>query len=370
MLRKRHGQNSDPFERNKVEIAKENAMLLRRVNFCAFINMTAMSVFSPFMSGFSSSVKLYLAAALLTAAFGLFAQRGLARYPRAVLPLFYGLMTALCAYAVALSVYFYPDIHGVTIIGIFVLVPMVILDRTWRINSIFFVVYAIACALTIACKPRAIAVDDCVTSGAFMVFGMLIGAYLRGERLRAIEQHRQLALQRDVDPLTGLPNRRLLFERLGEFDANAASARLRGVIMIDIDNFKDYNDRLGHQAGDKCLQRLSAFFQGFAIETGVSVYRYGGEEFLGLIPDSVTIPPEELARRLVAGAHLTWVHANAVTISVGYACREGEDISSEKLIGMADSALYEAKRQGRDRAVRFSRACEAFPVTDTLRKRK
>lgn len=348
------GKTGDFFDVNSAAIARENIYLLKKVNFCAFLNMAALSVISPFLSGFTSSWILYVVCAALTAAFSVYCRFGLDKYPRTALPLFYCLLAALCAYAVALSAFFYPDIHGVTIVGIFMLVPMVVFDRSWRINTVFFSYYIVSCIFAVARKPQAIAIDDCVTCGAFMVFGMLIGTYLRHVRLLAIEQQRQLKIQRDIDSLTGLPNRRVLFEMLAD---SVSDGTLDGVIMIDIDNFKGYNDRKGHQAGDNFLRQLGDFLAESAALNDYLVFRYGGEEFLALCRSMSADSIAELSQKIVDSVRAHNICGDNMTVSAGYASRGAAalaDVDPERLINMADAALYEAKRLGRDRSAVFS----------------
>ena len=199
------------FSTSTARLSPRKYLLLKRVNFCAFLICSSL--------GFQSVSQRILpldtlcVCAALTAAFSVYCRSGWISPP--ALPLFYCLLAALCAYAVALSAFFYPDIHGVTIVGIFMLVPMVVFDRSWRINTVFFSYYIVSCIFAVARKPQAIAIDDCVTCGAFMVFGMLIGTYLRHVRLLAIEQQRQLKIQRDIDSITGF-DRRVLFEMLAD----------------------------------------------------------------------------------------------------------------------------------------------------------
>lgn len=355
MSHKHRHDGGDPYVLNREAVQRANAYLLKRVALCACLNMIVLSATSPFLTGFSGSSHLYMICAGLTGALALFCHLFMRENPRFVLPIFYGLLLGLCAYGTALSSVYYPDIHGVTIVAIYSLVPMLVLDDSLRVNVFFGSCLLISCLLGFARKPLAIAVDDCVTSCAFFLFGAMIGNHLRAARLRAIDQQRQLELQRDMDALTGLPNRRLLFETLDALDGEEQSAPVAGMIMIDIDDFKGYNDRFGHQAGDECLRRLGERFLAFSAETGVILYRYGGEEFLGLWRSGTPLELGELAWRLVHVAKVCMPANLGITISVGYAYRDRQTpVPTDRLIHMADSALYEAKRQGRNRAVFYS----------------
>jgi diguanylate cyclase (GGDEF)-like protein len=158
-----------------------------------------------------------------------------------------------------------------------------------------------------------------------------------------------------TDPLTGLANRRWLEDILErEWRQAAAADRAISIIMVDIDHFKAYNDRLGHQAGDECLRRVATTLAHHA-RPGDVVARYGGEEFSIILPDCDLPGAHRIAEGLrVAVAGLRAPHPAApeghVTISVGVASSvPSPDATAEQLLGRADHGLYEAKQAGRNR---------------------
>ncbi len=147
-----------------------------------------------------------------------------------------------------------------------------------------------------------------------------------------------------TDDLTGLANRRSWDEHLGR---ELARAKREGaplaVAMLDLDYFKDYNDRHGHQAGDRLLKEASAAWQGLVRDTDI-LARYGGEEF------ALALPNTDLDRATAMLERLRAVTPENERSSAGVVCWDGaEDASS--LIDRADRALYAAKRGGRDRVV-------------------
>jgi two-component system, cell cycle response regulator len=179
-------------------------------------------------------------------------------------------------------------------------------------------------------------------------------AVLEGEAV-ALER---LAL---TDALTGLDNRRAAERQLVRLTARAQrGGGAIGVLMVDVDRFKDLNDRHGHLVGDAVLravaERLSA-----SARTGDIIARWGGEEFLVLLPDTNPDAAQLAAERLVAAVAaepvVVGATAIAVTVSVGVAA-----ISAGKpqdLVAEADAALYQAKRDGRNRVVAAVRAADA-----------
>ena len=156
------------------------------------------------------------------------------------------------------------------------------------------------------------------------------------------------------DALTNIPNRRH-FEEILEmewrraFRANSSIA----LLMMDIDHFKMYNDTFGHRAGDVCLIRVAAALDESVQRAGDLVARYGGEEFAAVLAGTTAAGALEVGERLRAAVEALGIELTdrrRVTISVGIAAGvPGQVASSEALLGAADQALYEAKREGRNR---------------------
>ncbi|MFQ5988402.1 MAG: diguanylate cyclase [Candidatus Methylomirabilales bacterium] len=171
------------------------------------------------------------------------------------------------------------------------------------------------------------------------------------------ERNKELAQLSVTDSLTGLYNRKHLMETLGNETARGRRhKRPFSVLMIDIDHFKGYNDSFGHLAGDDLLAKMASIFQ----ETIRSVdyaARYGGEEFLIMLPETGLEGALEFAERLrtrVASETFGDGHKRRITVSIGVAGFREHGTTPESLIASADTALYQAKRRGRNRVVRAS----------------
>ncbi|MBA5605013.1 diguanylate cyclase [Duganella sp. FT3S] len=161
-----------------------------------------------------------------------------------------------------------------------------------------------------------------------------------------------------TDGLTGLANRRHFDDVLRSEWARARRAgQPLAVLMIDVDYFKRYNDRYGHQTGDDCLIRVAQALRGGARRAADLVARYGGEEFAIVLPNAGAAEAAEVGQALRAAiAQLAIAHAEApgaiVTISVGVASAEGHGVTdTDALLRLADAALYRAKHLGRNRVV-------------------
>lgn len=174
------------------------------------------------------------------------------------------------------------------------------------------------------------------------------------ERKRAEEQVRHLAHH---DQLTGLPNRVLLHERLHQALGLARSSGSRlGLLLLDLDHFKDINDTLGHPAGDGLLRAAAERFRR-ALRPGDTLARLGGDEFAVVLPGLAGGQGAAvLAQRLIdalAGPFVLEAQEVHVSASVGIALFEGEPDHADELVRKADLALYKAKREGRGRFSSF-----------------
>jgi diguanylate cyclase (GGDEF)-like protein len=172
------------------------------------------------------------------------------------------------------------------------------------------------------------------------------------ELREANERLSQLAV---TDELTGLANRRALFEAMSrEIERSRRHGHPFTIIMFDIDRFKAINDLHGHAAGDRVLQRVAQLALSL-VRSGDLLARYGGEEFLLLAPETDRSQAMQLAERIraaIEAAELPVDHTKIrFTASFGIAALIGEDADASALIARADQALYAAKDGGRNRVV-------------------
>ncbi len=164
---------------------------------------------------------------------------------------------------------------------------------------------------------------------------------------------RQLSIR---DPLTGLFNRRYMEETL-ELEISRAERKEHaiGVIMLDIDHFKTFNDRFGHAAGDELLQSLGQLIR-TNLRAGDVACRYGGEEFVLIMPEASEEAAQRRAEELRVHAHEMEVRhldtvLGPVSLSLGVGLYPDHGRTRDAILAAADAALYKAKQAGRDRVV-------------------
>ncbi|MBE9194970.1 diguanylate cyclase [Synechocystis sp. LEGE 06083] len=174
--------------------------------------------------------------------------------------------------------------------------------------------------------------------------------------LSNLELREILEFQSIRDSLTGLYNRHYWEEFLNrEIDYVQRSQRPLGIIMLDLDYFKQFNDNNGHGAGDELLIEVARLFQDTIRKTDIAC-RYGGEEFLIILPDTSLQMATEIAERIRVKISEVCLHSqgkalSSITASFGVTCCTSAEAKCE-LLARADAALYQAKHEGRDRIVK------------------
>jgi diguanylate cyclase (GGDEF)-like protein len=182
-------------------------------------------------------------------------------------------------------------------------------------------------------------------------FAEQVGLSISNIRLREA-----LRTQSIRDPLTGLYNRRYLEEMLErEIRRAVRSEQSLGILMLDLDHFKTFNDTYGHDAGDTVLREAGTFLAN-SIRAEDVVCRFGGEEFVVILPTANLEASRARGERIRSKLReLIVLHQGqslgVITVSVGVAALPTHGTSARELLQAADAALYRAKREGRDRVV-------------------
>ncbi|BAI80681.1 conserved hypothetical protein [Deferribacter desulfuricans SSM1] len=158
-----------------------------------------------------------------------------------------------------------------------------------------------------------------------------------------------------LDGLTGIGNKRYLLENLEKLWQLHKDQNIISVLMIDVDFFKNYNDTYGHIAGDECLKKISSTIMEVVRSEKDIVGRFGGEEFMVILPYADEVTAFKIAERIrkkieqLKIEHISSKVSNVVTVSIGLATTIPHNDNYEKLVECADKALYTAKNLGRNR---------------------
>ena len=236
------------------------------------------------------------------------------------------------------------------------IIPVLILDRSYRVNIFTGLAYAVCLWLSYKCKGLEMFKNDIVNLTMWYIAGIFVGKSIRVSRLRGFDTERILTIERNTDSLTKLANRRKLFEYLRRGNESALM-RPTGMFMIDIDKFKQYNDHYGHRAGDICLGIIGKCFEDFGQKNKLKFFRYGGEEFCALCWTKDYMELAACAEDLLQAVrdlkilfNIDGTASGVVTISLGYAAfdRDDGEYNFENMIKVTDAALYSAKSHGRN----------------------
>ncbi|PWW10765.1 GGDEF domain-containing protein [Mangrovibacter plantisponsor] len=171
----------------------------------------------------------------------------------------------------------------------------------------------------------------------------------------------RLEIQANCDPLTGLANRRAFQVMLDKAVQRASFQQgdsTFSMLMLDVDKFKNYNDFYGHQAGDSCLIQVAESIENAVRANLDLVGRFGGEEFIVLLPQASATDAADIAKRIQSALsmrnieHMASDVTNKVTVSIGIA-EWSPGLTASQLVSRADSALYYAKHSGRNQYQMF-----------------
>jgi diguanylate cyclase (GGDEF)-like protein len=195
-----------------------------------------------------------------------------------------------------------------------------------------------------------------------------MAAQLAGREHGLLADNNRLTVLASVDTVSGLANRRGFNSRMDfEWLRLAAARQSLGLLMIDVDHFKQFNDTYGHPEGDACLKQIGQVLASFANEEAGFAARYGGEEFLLLLPDADVVRTSTIGEGLrLAIEELGIPHQSSpfgcVTVSIGAANVDPrDDLAPDTLVEAADAGLYAAKRRGRNQVVGHG-TIEALPI--------
>lgn len=264
-------------------------------------------------------------------------------------------VAAVMAFTIAISVFPFARDPGIFYPLAYMMLSALFTLPYSRLMALMSGVTAVYLTLVQTCRLPEVVVFDRTAGASTWVLGSVFLFLISDLRLRSGEAQLLLEEVSRTDSLTGLPNRRGAEAQMPAGFRRCQKARLPvTAMMVDVDHFKQYNDRLGHQAGDDCLRAMGALLMEFSDRWGLHAARYGGEEFLLLLPGVDGGEAERLAFRLLEEVRQLALPGpdGPVTVSIGAAVRLPEEADTlHELVQRADKALYRAKADGRNRVV-------------------
>ena len=344
------------FKNNREAVSRFLASVMRAVTFILGVLMGVMSFIS-FKFGNTKAYKIvYLTFFILSALFFIFFYifKNFSE-KHSLFFVFFSFILYL-GFAISANYSAVRQQEYVSVVCAIFIIPVLILDKSWRVNFFVALPVALSVILSYKLKDATFFRADLINLFVYTFAGIVIGRSVRKNRLKGFEAERVLTLERNTDALTKLSNRRKLFEYLRR-GIDSPEARPNGMFMMDIDHFKQYNDHYGHRAGDICLSAIGSCFEDFGKKNGLKFFRYGGEEFCALCWTKNQLELAEAAERLLQTVRDLQISfpieenpSGVVTISLGYASFDwsAQEYDFEGMIKSSDAALYCAKSQGRN----------------------
>jgi diguanylate cyclase (GGDEF)-like protein len=249
--------------------------------------------------------------------------------------------------SIYLSVFHSPNMRATVLLSAFCTMPLIFIDKPIRIILFTVFWFSVHTILAAFFKPLYV-LDDVVNTLCFAILGCFLGNNMLWTRLQNFDTQRLLIIEKETDVLTGLYNRRKLFEVLAQLQAKGGR-KPTGAMMLDIDYFKALNDKNGHIAGDKCLSQFGEVLRNCAKTYPMDSFRYGGDEFIVLAYDSNQEDLRSLAQAILEATRQINVSGDTITVSIGVTYLGDEQVPDyESIINPCDMAAYQAKEAGRN----------------------
>lgn len=337
---------------NKSEIEKINKRMILILTSILFVVSFTFSIVSTFVESFFPLRTPYYI--LFIVAIFLLLVTLIKRIKIPTLILTYVTYTSFFIFSIYASCAVGSFSESTLVLGFLFIFCITLFDKMARIITItiaYIIMYIIF--VTPSKDPSIVTLDFANVIG-FGLVASIIGGYLRQLQLDNIDLRRQASIRESTDSLTGLFNKRKLYDSSSN---KIYASNISAMVMIDIDHFKLYNDNYGHQQGDLCLKSVSSVLLETTKQNKVSFYRYGGEEFLGIVWKEEEKDVKNICEEIVTKiSNLKIEHNkskyNFVTVSIGYS--KANTQSFNQIINEADKAMYASKNNGRNKITEYS----------------
>lgn len=335
------------IEDNQEDISKANYMILKMltivlVSMCSFIFLISLLVPS------YHTMRISYAITLLCVGISTLFVKKVENNSKRTLQMLYFMFVLIGLFCIYLSIDVSPHSRATILLGMLCATPLLIIDANKRVSRFVFGIFLLHSILAYFIKSPQIFVDDIINGFVFVVLGSIIGNNNRKTKIKNFVLQRQTLKLAEIDFLTGLYNRRKMYEYMMN-----DNKPICGIVLFDIDDFKGFNDYYGHQVGDQCLKSIGKFLIEFGKRNQMVFFRFGGEEFLGFDFSRDFIEMKEITEKLrqqIIELNIEYdkYDTQCVTVSIGYTVLDEKNIDIEHMITLSDKALYQAKLNGKN----------------------
>lgn len=343
----------DFFINNKDRINAINASSLKTLNNIAVFILGIYCIYGYFSIKYSDIFHIYYIYLFIFILLNLFCKHIQSHGYTIPSKFLYIIIALLYIFGMYVGCFNLPNITSVMYPVFVICLPLIFVLPTINITIFTFIFTLIYIFILNALKPNDIAFIDITNIIACSLIGAVTAYSVTGARLKEINANMKLEYMCNIDELTGLHNRRSFNNFIVNIFDNIQYENLT-LMMIDIDNFKDYNDSYGHISGDNCLITIGKVFREFELKYACYISRFGGEEFVLVDSKHTFAEVESIAQELIKMIYdMNIENINSkykkVTISIGISSKSTSEVETYiDLINLADDALYQAKNNGRN----------------------
>lgn len=290
----------------------------------------------------------------------LLAWKYLREKPDWITPITYFSIFAIFVYAIILGTVNSPTITSTTFCVFLIAIPMIIIDRPWRLIIFNAVQVILFCLLSYYIKPREIADVDILNAVSFYFLGAVLNTYMITTKAKELTLKRYIEHDRDTDPLTLIYNK----GAVGREITNHLEAGGTGVFMfVDLDNFKKVNDTYGHAFGDDVLHTFGDCIRRIFRHTDI-LGRFGGDEFIIFLPHPIEDEVVSTRAQDLLDLMQETIKIDDTTLdfhaSIGIAKCPEDGTTYDEIMARADKALYYAKKNGKNMYMYYENLPEEY----------
>lgn len=283
----------------------------------------------------------------------LFSWKCLSKKPDLITSITYISIFAIFVYAIILGTFNSPTITSTTFCVFLIAIPMIIIDRPWRLIAFNAVQVIIFCLCSVYVKAWEVASVDILNAVSFYFLGAVLNTYMIKTKVKELTLRRYIEHDRDHDPLTLLYNKSAGHREIS-YHLNSGGT---GVLMfIDLDNFKKVNDTYGHAFGDSVLHEFGECVRRVFRHTDI-LCRFGGDEFIVFLPNPIEDDVVSVRAQNLLDLMQETIKIEDETIdfhaSIGIARCPEDTTEYDDLMEKADAALYYSKKNGKNMYMYF-----------------